>query len=347
MSSEQLKPAAGSELDKLSRDISEKNMMPLWERAAAMRPGSNCVPMRWRYTDVRPELIRASTLITKKQAERRVLVMENPALRGTTYVTDTLYAGLQIILPGEIAPSHRHTPNALRFIVEGEGAYTAVDGEQLTMNPGDFIVTPNWAWHDHGNLGTDPVVWLDGLDTPFTKFLGTTFREDMPTERQNLFRQEGDSFAAFGSNMLPLDYQPSNPQSPVLHYPYTRTRAALAHLSRTTGPHPAHATKLRYANPATGKHPFSTMAVFMQLLPKGFIGKPYRSTEGTVFCVVEGSGMLVADNDTFDITTHDVAVAPSWTPYHFEALTEMVIFSYSDRAGQEALGFWQEQFPVQ
>ncbi|MFM1814765.1 MAG: hypothetical protein RLZ98_1460 [Pseudomonadota bacterium] len=347
MSSETLKPAPGSDLDKLSKDISKMNMMPLWERAGGMKPGDNCVPARWRYTDVRPELVRASKLIAKKEAERRVLVLENPSLRGTTYVTSTLYAGLQIILPGEIAPSHRHTPNALRFVVEGEGAYTAVDGEQLSMHPGDFIVTPNWAWHDHGNLGSDPVVWLDGLDTPFTKFLGTTFREDMTEERQNLFRKEGDSFAAFGSNMLPVDFKPDSPQSPVLHYPYARTRKALAHLAGTTDIHPAHATKLRYANPATGRHPFSTMAVFMQLLPKGFVGKDYRSTDGTVFCIVEGNGRFVAAGETFEVAEHDVAVAPSWTSYHFEADTEMVIFSYSDRAGQEALGFWQEQYPVQ
>lgn len=347
MSSETLKPAPGTDLAKFANDIDKMSMMPLWERVGGMKPGSDCIPYCWRYADVRPELIRSSTLIAKKEAERRVLVLENPSLRGTTFITNSLYAGLQIILPGEIAPSHRHTPNALRFIVEGEGAYTAVDGEKLVMHPGDFIVTPNWTWHDHGNLGDGPVVWLDGLDTPFSKFLGATFREDMPEDRQNLFRQEGDNYAAFGSNMAPLDYTPSSTQSSVLHYPYTQTHKALKHLAGTAEPHPAHGIKLRYANPATGRHPFPTMAVFMQLLPKKFAGKAYRSTDGTVFCMIEGTGRLITGDKTFHLAEHDVAVVPPWTPYRFESDSEMIIFSYSDRAGQEALGFWQEQFPVQ
>ncbi len=336
---------ASDNLEQLSRDIDRKSMMPLWERTGGMRPGSDCIAMHWRYNDIKPDLLRACELITKKQAERRVLVLENEALRGTTYITNTLYAGLQIILPGEIAPSHRHTPNALRFVIEGDGAYTAVDGERLMMHPGDFIVTPNWTWHDHGNLGDGPVVWLDGLDSPFTNFLGTTFREDLTDDRQNLFRQDGDNAAAFAANMLPHDFRPASAQSPILHYPFTQTKKALEHLAATTDPHPAHGVKLRYANPATGRHPFSTMAVFMQRLPANFSGRDYRSTEGSVFCVVEGDGKLIAGDKTFEMTQHDVAVVPSWTAYRFETSTAMMIFSYSDRAGQEALGFWHDEDP--
>ena len=122
--------------------------------------------MAWDYDSVRPFLMESGTLITAKEAVRRVLILENPGLRGTACITPTLYAGLQLILPGEVAPSHRHTQSALRFIVEGEGAYTAVDGERTIMHEGDFVITPTWTWHDHGNDSSKPMVWLDGLDIP-------------------------------------------------------------------------------------------------------------------------------------------------------------------------------------
>ena len=183
-----------SALEEFSREIGSMDMMPLWERdASAMTPGTKCVARLWRYAEIRPALMRSIGLISKRQAERRVLVLENPSLRGSTYIVNSLYAGLQAIAPGEIAPSHRHTPNALRFLIEGEGGYTAVGGERTTMRPGDFVVTPSWAWHDHGNLGTGPVVWLDGLDTAIAKFFGAAFREDHSNETHPIVRSEGES----------------------------------------------------------------------------------------------------------------------------------------------------------
>lgn len=332
------------ELTAFAKEIYGQDLMPLWDRPVGMtKPGTACVPMLWTYASIKPHLEKSVTLIAKKEAERRVLVMENPSLRGTTQITNTLYCGLQIIMPGEIAPSHRHSPSALRFVVEGEGAYTAVEGEKIPMKPGDFIVTPNWSWHDHGNLGSGPVVWMDGLDSPFARFFGAHFREDLPEDRQNLFHPEGHSQAAFGTNMLPIDHEPRTIASPVLHYPYDKSRAALAHLARTTDAHPVHGTKLRYANPSTGRHPFLTMATFMQVLPKGFRGKNYRTTEGGVYQVVEGKVRVFADNKVMEAGPKDTFVLPCWTTHRFECDAETVLFSYSDRAGQEALGFWREE----
>ena len=171
---------ANSDYGRFVDEVKDMSLFPLWERVGGLKPGTQCVPAHWSYDEVRPQLIRACELVTKKEASRRVLCLENPSLRGTTFVCNSLFAGLQIILPGEVAPSHRHTPSALRFIVEGEGAYTAVAGEKLPMKPGDFVVTPAWAWHDHGNHGTAPVVWLDGLDTPFARFFGAAFYEPYP-----------------------------------------------------------------------------------------------------------------------------------------------------------------------
>jgi len=328
---------------RLSIEIAQLNMKPLWERVMRLKPGTAALPVIWRWSEVQPYLMRAAELITTQEAERRVLMLENPALKGTTFATTTLYAGLQVILPGEIAHTHRHAPNALRFVIEGEGAYTAVDGERVMMKPGDFVTTPNWSWHDHGNVGSEPVVWLDGLDLAFANLFGAHFREEYPQESQPVTRVVGDAGARYGANLLPLDYRAKGSATPVLSYPYDRTREALEHLARGGDPHPAHGYKLRYANPATGGHPFPTMAVFMQLLPKGHAGRRGRSTDGAVYCVVEGRGRAVIGETRFDFAPHDVFVVPSWEWCELSADTDCALFSYSDRAAQEALGFWREE----
>ena len=329
--------------EQLSRDIAELDMRPLWERVMRLQPGTAALPAIWRWQQVQPHLMRSAELITAREAERRVLMLENPALKGSTFATTTLYAGLQVILPGEIAPTHRHAPNALRLIVEGEGAYTAVDGERVTMRPGDFVTTPNWAWHDHGNLGSGPVVWLDGLDTAFANLFGAHFRENYPRESQPVSRKEGDAGARYGANLLPVEHRPQGHASPLLSYPYDRTRAALKKLAESGDPHAAHGHKLRYVNPATGGHAFPTMAVYMQWLPAGFAGRRYRSTDGAVYCVVEGRGSVSIGDKRWDYAPHDVFVVPSWEFYQLNADSDCVLFSYTDRAAQEALGFWREE----
>jgi gentisate 1,2-dioxygenase len=309
---------------RFSKEIAALNMKPLWERVMRLKPGTAAVPALWRWKEVRPLLMHACEIITAREAERRVLMLENPALAGTTFITTTLYAGLQAILPNEIAPTHRHTPNALRFLIEGEGAYTAVDGERIRMRPGDFVVTPNWTWHDHGNTGSEPVVWLDGLDTAFANLMGAHFREDAPEDSP------------------PAVARPAG-VSAILSYPYERTREALEKSAKGGEPHPSHGWKLRYTDPATGLDPFPTMAAFMQRLPKGFQGRNCRSTDGAIYCVVEGRGSVSVGETRFEFVPNDVFVIPSWEAYRFEAKSDCVIFSYSDRAAQEALGFWREQ----
>ena len=326
-----------------SDELAALHMKPLWERVMRLRPGTAAVPVIWRWEQAQPRLMRAAELITTREAERRVLMLENPALKGTTFATTTLYAGLQVILPGEIARTHRHAPNALRLIIEGEGAYSAVEGERVMMRPGDFVTTPNWSWHDHGNVGSEPVVWLDGLDLAFANLFGAHFREEYPQETQPRSRPDGDAAARFGANLLPLDYRPRAGACPLLSYPYERTREALERLAQSGDPDAAHGYKLRYANPATGGHAFPTMAVFMQWLPKSHAGRRYRSTDGAVFCVVEGRGSATVGDTRLDFAAHDVFVVPSWEFCQIRADTDCVLFSYSDRAAQEALGFWREE----
>jgi len=272
-----------------------------------------------------------------------VLILENPGLRGQAAITHTLYAGLQLILPGEVAPSHRHTQSALRFIVEGDGAYTAVDGEKTTMRPGDFVITPSWTWHDHGNDSAEPMVWLDGLDIPLVRMLDAGFAENDAADSQALSRPEGDALARYGTGLLPLGYEAKGRTSPVFNYPYARTREALETMRRANEWDACHGIKMTYTNPATGFYAMPTIGAFIQLLPKGFASAPYRSTDGTVFAVVEGKGRSTIGDKTFDWGPRDLFVAPSWAWQKHEAGSDAVLFSFSDRPVQHVLGLWREQ----
>jgi gentisate 1,2-dioxygenase len=200
-----------------------------------------------------------------------VLVLQNPGMRGESCITQSLFAGYQLILPGEIAPSHRHTQSALRFIVEGAGAYTAVNGERTTMQPGDFIITPAWTWHDHGNPGTEPVVWMDGLDIPILALFDAQFAEDYPEEMQPVTTHEGTSLARYGSNLAPLEpVAPFGRTSPIFSYPYGRSREMLAALAKNGDPDACHGWKMQYINPLSGGPAMPTIGAFIQLLPRGF-----------------------------------------------------------------------------
>src|SRR5205823_15014635 len=201
--------------------IAPANLAPLWEnlhRMVTPEPAPSCVPAIWHYRDVRPHLMESGKLITAQEATRRVLMLMNPGLGGEASITGSLFAGLQLIMPGEGAPAHRHSQSALRFIIEGHGAYTAVEGERTTMEPGDFVITPNWTWHDHGNEGDQPMVWLDGLDIPMVRMLDAVFAEPANADSQTVARPEGDSLARYGANMLPVDRHPTVKSSPVFNY---------------------------------------------------------------------------------------------------------------------------------
>ncbi|MCS6765489.1 MAG: gentisate 1,2-dioxygenase [Candidatus Protistobacter heckmanni] len=344
------KSAADSSRSSYYAELAKRSMAPLWESLHSLvpkQPNSQALPAIWKYDEVRPLVMQAGSVISAEEAVRRVLILENPGLAGTASVTSTLYAGLQLILPGEIAPSHRHTQSALRFIVEGKGAWTAVDGERTTMHPGDFIITPSWTWHDHGNLeaadGGEPVVWLDGLDIPLLRFLDAGFAENYPEAVQPVMRPEGDSFARFGYNMAPVRHKVANPTSPIFSYPYARTREALDQLYRHGELDACDGVKLRYVNPATGGWPMPTMATFMQFLPAGFQGKTYRSTDATVFSVVEGRGTARIGSQQFQFGPRDTFVVPSWQPVQLAAAEDAVLFSYSDRPVQAALNLLREE----
>lgn len=326
--------------------ISSDSLVALWTRLEALAPPQPVVreqPHLWSYRRVRPALLESASLISAKEAERRVLVLENPGLPGMSRITPMMYAGLQLIMPGEVAPAHRHTISALRFIVEGGGAYTAVNGERTAMHPGDFVITPAWSWHDHGHEGDGPMVWLDGLDLGIVSSFNCVFFERFPEDQAPVARPAGDALARYGSGLLPIECDRGAQNSPVFNYPYARTREALQVLARSEAIDPHAGYLMRYANPLNGGWAMATMATTIRLLPAGFQTQSYRSTEGAVFSVVEGSGRVRVGDQVMDFEAKDTFVVPGWHPYAIEAESETVLFSYSDRAAQEKLGLFREQ----
>jgi gentisate 1,2-dioxygenase len=326
--------------------IGQLGMTPLWEVVGALVPPQPTSPVAaalWHYDRIREHVMEAGRLITAEEAERRVLVLENPALRGRSCITQSLYAGLQLILPGEVAPAHRHTQTALRLVLDGKGAYTAVDGERTTMRFGDFIITPSWTFHDHGNDGDEPVVWLDGLDIPLVRFLDAGFAEKSAAKSQVASRPEGDALARYGYNLLPLDHAPSPAEpSKVFVYPFSRTRESMLGISKSAiDAH--HGFKLRFVNPATGRSPMPTIGTFAQRLPAGFATRPYRSSDSSVHVCLEGGGRVSIGEQTFEFGARDIFVVPSWQAMSLAAREDTIVFSFSDRPVQQVLGLWREE----
>ena len=325
--------------------ISKYHLAPLWEVLKGLvtpEPKTQMQPALWKFTEVEKLMLEAGDVITAEEAERRVLVLENPGEPGKSRITNTLFAGIQLILPGEIADAHQHVASAIRFVLKGKGAYTAVEGEKAQMEHGDFIITANWAPHDHGNPGKEPVMWLDVLDMPTINHFQASFATHFDEKMQNVNHQDGDSFERYATGVLPDGAPVHLNRSPVINYPYAKMRPILERLKSTGDIDKRHGARVRYANPINGGPVLPTMGANLALLPKGFKGEPSRSTEGAVFCVAEGKGTTVVDGKELSWGINDVFVVPPWKRYQHNASEEAVLFSISDRPAQEALGIWRE-----
>ncbi len=327
--------------------IDAKFMAPLWGKIGKMappQPDPKTVAYIWRYDEVRPYLMEAGGLITAEEAERRVLILENPAFKGQSKATATMYAGIQLVLPGEIAPAHRHVASALRFVLESAGGYTAVAGERTTMARGDFVITPSWTWHDHGNLSDGPMVWVDMLDAHIVNFFEASFYEHYNAATHAITRPEGDALARFGSTMLPIEGKsPFGATSPIFNYPFERARAALVAVASAGNLDPHWAATLRYANPIDGGWPIPTIASWMTYLPAGTKTAKIRSTDGVMVAVPYGRGSVVLGDKRIKFGPQDVFIMPNWTWRSFEAEEDCFLFCTSDRVVQEKLGIWREE----
>jgi gentisate 1,2-dioxygenase len=327
--------------------IAARHVLPLWvntKNFVPWEPAPSYEPALWNYREMRELLLEAGGIVTPEEASRRVLVLQNPALDGYQGTTRALYACLQLILPGEAAPEHRHTQSALRLILEGDGAFTTVEGERIPMARGDFIVTPSMCWHGYRHEGSEPMIWLDGLDNGLMQILDTTFFEPgRPDGVANAApRPDGDNEARWGAAMRPFGAAPARPTSPLVRYAYAETRAALSRIAAAGGVDPCRGCCMEFVNPATGDAAMPTMTTLSTLLPAAFEGDSYRSTDGIVYVAVEGDGSVEVGGRTLCWGPSDVFVIPAWAPHRFRTESETVLFGFSDRVVQQKLGVWRE-----
>ena len=329
------------------RDLNEHHSEALWNALGAIaqkEPRVASVPFIWRWKEMRPRVLRAGDLVTAQEAERRVLMLINPSYEVKTLRTvGCIYAGLQMVLPGEIADTHRHTPSAQRFVIEGADGYTTVNGERTMMGKGDYVTTPRLAWHDHGNASDKPMIWLDGLDLPFVNILDANFFEDYGTEEpQPVIRQAEDSVYRWSRNVRPTWETPQADVTPVLNYRWGTTRDTLHRLREDEGS-PFDGIMLEYSNPLNGRSTLPTMSAYLQLLRRGEHTKAHRHTSSTIYHVAEGGGYSIIGGQHFAWEEGDTFTVPSWVPHeHASDGGEAVLFSYSDRPILGAFGFLRE-----
>jgi gentisate 1,2-dioxygenase len=344
--------ARDAERQQFYAELEGQQMGPLWAvlgRTLTAQPPRREVPHLWSWRTVRPQLLRSGALVTTAEAERRVLMFLNPSNPARIGATATLYAAMQLILPGESARAHRHSPAALRFIVEGSGAYTCVDGEKVSMVPGDLVLTPPMVWHDHGNEGNEPVIWLDGLDIPLLLSLQCMFFEEFAGATQPVVMPQGRSERLQGRCLFPAGggdaAAPPLPYSPIWRYAWSDAREALECLRRSTPADPCDGYLLRYANPATGGEVLATLGCRLQLLERGTHTRARRQTASFVYHVAEGRGYSLLDGVHFDWEQGDTFAVPIWCWHeHVAPDADAVLFSYTDLPVLKALG--QERVEV-
>ena len=340
-------------LEDFAKQAGHAHLVPLWDIMRGMlppEPRPQALPHHWRLVDWRAPLIKAATLVTAEEAERRVLLLENPAFPGEFRVAATMHAGLQLLAPGETARPHRHSQAALRFVIEGAGAHTSVDGVRQDMQPGDFILTPAFTWHEHANPGVGPMIWLDGLDLPLVRLLGSTFAQFSPAQDPFAATVTASAVARLGPGLLPALRVDHARPSGATRYPYAVARGALDQLRAAGSIDASHGFRLHYADPSSGGHAMPTLAAYLQLLPAGFAGALYQSTEAFIHYVVEGNGSTViravdGAMRTIEWSRGDLFVIPGWLAHHHIAGEDAVLFNFSDAAAQQTLGLWRERRP--
>lgn len=339
-------------LKNLERDAAKEHIVPFWtvvDRAHPTEPQPAARPYVWKWETLQDLLFRAGELVdtSEGRAERRALSLLNPGLGGRYGTTHTLIAGVQMILPGEVAYAHRHTPDALRFIIEGNGAYTTVEGEKIRVQPGDLVLTPNWLLHDHGNESNESVIWMDALDVPLVNLLDVSFFEQFKGWKQELSKPTEDSLKRFGSGTLSPSWQkPSTREtSPLLVYRWEPTLRALRQLAEVDAS-PFDDVALEYRNPFTGGSVMASISCGIQLLRPGVHTCAHRHTSSVVYFVVRGRGYSLINGERFDWKERDFFVLPNWAWHEHvneSSSEEAILFSVQDRPVLDALGLYREE----
>lgn len=303
-------------LEKVFDEAEALSAVPFWPIAEKVRPNEprpKAVPYLWRYQQLKALLDRAGGIeLGHDAAERRVFLLANPGI-GPTSTTDTVMAAIQMILPGEVAASHRHTAAAIRFVIEGEGAYTQVGGARMAMSPGDLVLTPSRLYHDHGSRAGGPVYWLDALDLPLYHVIPANF--------SNQYREA--QYPAEDCSESPL----------VLKWVDMRRR--LDSRSGTTA-------TLEYINPTNGGSILKTMRATATRMDAGSGTTRFRETASGVYHVVAGRGESKIGDATLRWEAGDTFALPAWTAYEHRNLgvDSAYLFRIDERPTLEKLGMY-------
>jgi len=335
-------------IDDLYGDLAAAQLQPLWEMHGLLtnEPQPRTIPFRWRASEMYKLAARSGELIPIDEGgDRRVLAMSNPGLGGAPYISATLWAAVQYLLPGETAPPHRHTPAALRFILDGDGVSTTVDGDSIPMTRGDLVLTPAWTWHGHHNFGMSSMMWLDILDLPIVEALETIFFQPdrshpspwgtVPSVAEQRYGQ--------GPGLLPSGQHATT--SKTAHSPLTvyrwgdtdRALHALLDLPR------AKVGTVRFTDPTSGGDVMPTLRCEMTRILAGASSEPARQTGAQVFGVLNGSGHAGVEDQTFSLESGDIFVVPSWSTYLLHADTELDVFICSDAPVLQALSLFRQE----
>ncbi|MFI5611651.1 cupin domain-containing protein [Amycolatopsis sp. NPDC051903] len=338
------------ELAGLYEDFESAHLIPLWTQIddlMPMHPRPKAVPHVWRWSALYPLAQRAGDLVpVGRGGERRAIALANPGLPGRAYTTPTLWTAIQYLGPKETAPEHRHSQNAFRFVVEGEGVWTVVDGDPVRMSRGDFLLTPGWHFHGHHNETDQPMAWIDGLDIPFSHYADVGFFEfgsDRVTDdaTPNFSRSE----RLWGHpGLRPLSGLQNTVSSPIGAYRWEHTDAALTEQllledeGRPATVEQGHAA-VRYVNPTTGGDVMPTIRAEFHRLRAGTATPARREVGSCVFQVFEGRGHVVLEGTEHSLDKGDLFVVPSWVSWSLRAETPFDLFRFSDAPIMERLHF--------
>ncbi len=332
-------------------DLEKLEAGALWTVANKIEPWfpqSVSAPVLWRYRDLRDHVLRSLDLVTAEKAGRRVIYLANPHRRDVSAAVGWLYTGLQVMRPGEVASSHQHSASALRFIMEGEGAYTVVDGHKMTLKENDFVLTPNGSWHEHGveAQGT-PCIWQDGLDIPFVNALEANFFAVHPNGRQEMTYPVDDSTHTYGApGLTPATGTWSKPYSPLLKYEWEPTYEALQRYAKAGEGSPFDGVMMNYVNPLTGGPVMQTIGASMQLLRPGERTKAHRHTGSFVYQAAKGKGYSIIGGKRFEWQARDIFCVPSWAVHEHGNSSETedaCLFAFNDLPVMRALGLYREE----
>ncbi len=312
------------------------------------QPQSSSVPVIWRYRELREHVLRSTELVTPEKAGRRVIYLNNPGRQDVSAAVGWLYSGLQVMRPGEAASAHAHSASALRFIMEGKGAYTVVDGHKMTLGANDFVLTPSSTWHEHGvsEDGT-PCIWQDGLDIPLVNALEAGFYVVHPDLKQAVSHPVDDSTALWGGVALrPQVTGWTKNYSPLFKYEWAPTYEALVRLSKVSEGSPYDGILMSYVNPVTGGPVMPTIGASMQLLRPGLHTLAHRHTGSYIYQVAKGKGFSVINGTRFDWQERDIFCVPSWM-YHEHANSseteDACLFCFNDLPVMQSLGLYREE----